>query len=543
MGESVKMSVTLEVLLMQVKAVGESASLALQCSKHLLHQSANKWTVNLEAVLDTLNDTEKMIKSAAENDANCMALHNLPLEVMYDIENMAKADLNDDGYYDGQDDDSGLLYQDEIKSSVKIKSQEMIKMEEEVGSVPDDLSYIVKTEIEPQDKPLDDEDYFYDDEFDQLDDSYEPEVKKERLSGKKKRKKKKFTGEYADVKSFPSRQPHPCDICGKVLGDRKTYKYHMNIHKGVKPHTCQVCGYSFRSKISFAHHMLNHEGVKKPICCDHCGKTFWFRSQLERHLTKHIPNKKPADKNFPCEICGKALSSQVSLTDHLRNHGDEKPFSCEKCGDSFKNYKAFNRHKVKNCNRHTCEVCGETFAGKHAFNKHKNSHLKVEKREYSCELCGKEFNFKSGLDYHMKKHDGNYQFSCESCGKAFVTKGALNYHKKIHEEKEYVTCEICAKSVTDLKKHMMVHEKSHVCKICQKSFAQRHSLVSHMLMHEDKRDFPCETCGKSFTTKKILKEHVNIHTGVKPYSCNICGKDFTQSSSLGRHLQSHKAKE
>ena len=40
-----------------------------------------------------------------------MALHTLPLEVMYDIENMAKADNNDDGYYDGQDDDNSLLYQ------------------------------------------------------------------------------------------------------------------------------------------------------------------------------------------------------------------------------------------------------------------------------------------------------------------------------------------------------------------------------------------------------------------------------------------------
>ena len=52
--------------------------------------------------------------------------------------------------------------------------------------MPDDLSYIVKTEIEPQDKPMDDEDYFYED-FEEPDEAYEPEVKKERLSGKKVR--------------------------------------------------------------------------------------------------------------------------------------------------------------------------------------------------------------------------------------------------------------------------------------------------------------------------------------------------------------------
>ena len=42
MGESIKMNVTLEVLLVQVRAVEESASIALKCCKHLPHQSADK---------------------------------------------------------------------------------------------------------------------------------------------------------------------------------------------------------------------------------------------------------------------------------------------------------------------------------------------------------------------------------------------------------------------------------------------------------------------------------------------------------------------
>ncbi|GMR57683.1 hypothetical protein PMAYCL1PPCAC_27878, partial [Pristionchus mayeri] len=84
--------------------------------------------------------------------------------------------------------------------------------------------------------------------------------------------------------------------------------------------------------------------------------------------------------------CGKKLSSNKSLKNHIRIHSGEKSFSCPYCNSSFR--AIFNRH------RHIRLV-------------HKIQH-------YVCLTCEKQFDLKSWLREHLiinKGHIGTEQVS------------------------------------------------------------------------------------------------------------------------------------
>ena len=53
--------------------------------------------------------------------------------------------------------------------------------------------------------------------------------------------------------------------------------------------------------------------------------------------------------------------------------------------------------------------------------------------------------------------------------------------------------------------------------------------------HSTKDRVDCNVCGKSFASKHNMLRHKMLHTGNRPFSCDICGRSFTQRV----HAQSH----
>lgn len=77
--------------------------------------------------------------------------------------------------------------------------------------------------------------------------------------------------------------------------------------------------------------------------------------------------------------------------------------------------------------------------------------------------------------------------------------------------------------------------KGNVCDICDKSFSTPGNLITHQIVHSDKRLFQCARCLKSFKQKGHLDAHRKTHLAIKPFKCDICKKQFTSKHILAKH--------
>ncbi|XP_053568414.1 uncharacterized protein LOC128657999 [Bombina bombina] len=258
-------------------------------------------------------------------------------------------------------------------------------------------------------------------------------------------------------------------------------------------------------------HLLQNQRCHVENLCSECGKCFFTKLHLLKHLKIHT-----GEKPFSCPICGKCFNRKKYLVAHQKIHTGEKRFSCSDCGKCFTRKSTLIMHqKIHTGEKEfSCYECGKCFIKKSNLILHQKTH--TGEKGFSCSDCGKCYSLKSTLLTHQKTHTGEKGFSCSDCGKCFTRKSNLLTHKKIH-----------------------TGEKGFSCSECGKCFTLKPTLIRHQKIHTGEKGFSCSECGKCFTLKPTLIMHQKIHTGEKAFSCFDCGKRFTQKSTLIRHQKTH----
>lgn len=201
-----------------------------------------------------------------------------------------------------------------------------------------------------------------------------------------------------------------------------------------------------------------------------------------------------------------------------------------------------------------CDMCDKRFDSRHERNLHIDNHFKT----YNCETCGESFIGDRQFEHHRltnkcitKKPINSITYECYMCHKSgFFTIRSLRIHNnKLHmptdSKKIKHICEHCQKHFANkyiLKSHIsQIHERNclYVCEDCGQSFNRQANLKWHQLIHENKLPCKCKICGKAFRTLSGLNLHKRTHTGEKPYKCHLCEKSYAYNTDLKRHKRTH----
>ncbi|XP_024137887.1 myoneurin isoform X2 [Oryzias melastigma] len=229
-----------------------------------------------------------------------------------------------------------------------------------------------------------------------------------------------------------------CSECNKLFKDVSSLRRHEKIHKGLKPFSCIFCSKTFRQATQLKTHLRIHTG-EKPFNCSSCDKCFAQKCQLVAHRRMHHGEEKP----YTCERCGFKFATSSNYKIHIRLHSGEKPYVCDICGQAFAQSSTLTYHK----RRHTGE------------------------KPYQCDLCGMSFSVSSSLIAHARKHTGETPYKCSQpkCDAKFVTSSELKKHmRRLHPDgNSGVQCLLCGNRFASVKNMIKHQEKAHADEVRQ----------------------------------------------------------------------------
>ena len=96
-----------------------------------------------------------------------------------------------------------------------------------------------------------------------------------------------------------------------------------------KPYSCEICGKCFELQSAFGMHMLTHNRDKQYKCTGgFLQNSVTQNDSLKRHMVIEF-----GDKHHRCGTCGKLLTCESDLTEHMLLHNGDKPYNDARLGD------------------------------------------------------------------------------------------------------------------------------------------------------------------------------------------------------------------
>ena len=203
-----------------------------------------------------------------------------------------------------------------------------------------------------------------------------------------------------DLCNLVKAQSHNASESITSLGKISTPKHQVYKWK------CETCNITFRTTSELSDHKKTiHDGHLFKCSVEGCMKTYSKKASLKNHEKRHDPK----NRNKMCEICSELFFHESKVAMHKQMH-EEWKHGCDRCGKSYSYKSALNRH-VKtwgNTVKCQCTQCGKEFSDKHYLKDHmQTKHATGDKWLYECKICDGNVRFqywqtlrKHNLQYH-----------------------------------------------------------------------------------------------------------------------------------------------
>lgn len=139
---------------------------------------------------------------------------------------------------------------------------------------------------------------------------------------------------------FKGEKPYQCEVCDRYFSESSTRRKHRLTHfpeeqKQLTMFSCEICGKVIKSRDSFKQHMEVHSGAKN-FECPICNKSFARKSTLRVHIVTHTGKPKDRPTDLICPLCSKGFHHRSSLWRHRKRSCWKPAFKCEECVKIFK---------------------------------------------------------------------------------------------------------------------------------------------------------------------------------------------------------------
>lgn len=239
------------------------------------------------------------------------------------------------------------------------------------------------------------------------------------------------------------------------------------------------------------------------------------------HLT-HIPfsqhveslNTQNHQPHVTPTIAQTSKTRQPSSTSRPAGNQKGKRFECKECPRSYSQKGDLKDHRISHTHpdKVKCKICNKKCTSLRNLKTHLRVHS--EQRPFKC-FCDKTFKLSGNYTRHLRLHSGEKPFICKDkkCQKRFAAKSTLKTHiKNVHKKERRWAC-FCGKRFKR-KAHLQGHKKNHLPK---------------------EKKYGCDSCTGKFETQHKLKRHQRIHTGEATHICPSCNTSFVSKSSLNAH--------
>lgn len=163
---------------------------------------------------------------------------------------------------------------------------------------------------------------------------------------------------------------------------------------------CDICDRTLSNRFSFNYHMQRH--TKYLFICDQCGRGFPGKVPLHRHLVKNHDT----GPYIQCKSCPFKCSRRFDLNEHERIHTGERPFTCEKCGLTFRRRAIWRNHLIQHMEKNIpCTVCNKKFHRQSELTWHINS-CHIRSFLFLCKVCNASYASNKTVRKHMLSKHG-----------------------------------------------------------------------------------------------------------------------------------------